>query len=80
MLQLFAPGRIQFNVTVKSKTLSSLELLLLGQNQPETPKTAPLQKGELCPQCSRGLLDHNGLLQLECPECGYVNGEGGSWT
>ncbi len=62
------------------RTLSSLELLLLGIGRPEASKTEPLRLGAPCPKCGQGRLDYNGLLQLECPSCGYVNGEGGSCT
>lgn len=64
-----------------TKKLSSFELLLLGLDQPETHTAAkPLHKGELCPNCGEGRLEYNGLLQLACPVCGFVNGEGGSCT
>jgi rubredoxin len=63
-------------------TLSSLERLLLGIDTPhlEQKRYAPLRKGEICPMCGEGKLDYNGLLQLECPSCGYVSGEGGGCT
>jgi len=68
-------------VTAESETTpSSLELLLMGLNQPERRKTTPLRSGALCPQCGQGQLDYNGLLQLECPLCGFVNAEGGGCT
>ncbi|HSQ39038.1 MAG TPA: hypothetical protein VLM78_02665 [Anaerolineales bacterium] len=35
--------------------------------------------GQPCPQCKKGRLDYNGLLQLSCPSCGYV-AEGGGFT
>lgn len=35
--------------------------------------------GGKCPQCRRGRLDINGLLQLYCPNCGYV-ADGGGFT
>ena len=61
--------------------LSSLEKLLLGIDQPVfIQPVTPLRKGEPCPLCGTGNLDYNGLLQLECPACGYVNGEGGGCT
>lgn len=61
--------------------LSSLEKLILGIDQPENPQVvAPLRKGGVCPQCREGILDYNGLLQLECPACGFVSSEGGGCT
>lgn len=36
--------------------------------------------GELCPRCGLGVLDYNGLLDLECPVCGYSEGPGGGCT
>jgi uncharacterized protein (DUF983 family) len=62
------------------RTLSALELLLMGIGQPELPKSEPLRLGAACPKCGEGRLDYNGLLQLECSRCGYVNGEGGGCT
>jgi uncharacterized protein (DUF983 family) len=60
---------------------SSFELLLLGVGQPaEMESVAPLRKGDLCPKCENGYLDYNGLLQLECPVCGFVNGDSGGCT
>jgi len=61
-----------------TKNLSSLEKLLLGIDQPEAVEiTAPHRKGDLCPVCKIEKLDYNGLLQLECPACGFAeSGEG----
>lgn len=65
----------------KTKKLSSFEKLLLGLEAPEILEVStPLRKGSICPQCGEGELDYNGLLQLECPSCGFVNGEGGGCT
>jgi uncharacterized protein (DUF983 family) len=61
--------------------LSSFEKILLGIDQPESkPNVIPLQKGENCPRCKLGVLDYNGLLQLECSACGFVSAEGGGCT
>lgn len=61
--------------------LSSFEKLLLGIDQTDVHKVIePLRKGGVCPECNTGELDYNGLLQLECPACGFVNGEGGGCT
>ena len=32
--------------------------------------------GALCPKCRQGILDYNGLLNLQCPVCGLENGYG----
>jgi hypothetical protein len=65
----------------ETKNLSSIEKLLLSIDQPEVIEVVrPLCKGELCPQCRKAQLDYNGLLQLECPVCGFVSGEGGGCT
>ena len=67
--------------TASKKKLSSFEKLLLGLEKPELPQVAePLRQGSFCPQCSLGILDYNGMLQLECPACGFVNGEAGGCT
>lgn len=43
-----------------------------------TAKTCRAPKyGGKCPQCGRGKLDYNGLIELFCPACGYVAGAGG---
>jgi hypothetical protein len=31
-----------------------------------------LHVGDLCPKCKKGLLDYNGLLNLECETCRYT--------
>jgi uncharacterized protein (DUF983 family) len=36
-----------------------------------------LRSGCLCPYCGEGLLDYNGLIELECPVCGFTLGGGG---
>lgn len=36
--------------------------------------------GDICPQCGQGKLDYNGLLELECPRCGYRYSTAGSYT
>lgn len=36
--------------------------------------------GKPCPECGVGILDYNGLLDLECPNCGFTEGPGGGCT
>jgi hypothetical protein len=68
-------------VTAETRNLSSLELLLLGIQQLKVVEVkVPLRKDAVCPQCGLGQLDYNGLLQLECPKCGFVDGESGGCT
>lgn len=65
----------------KEKKLSSFEKILLGLEVPDIPEVSePLRKGSTCPQCGEGKLDYNGMLQLECPACGFINGEAGGCT
>ncbi|GAB4456124.1 MAG: hypothetical protein Kow0070_05670 [Anaerolineales bacterium] len=33
--------------------------------------------GQTCPECGKGKLDYDGLLQLVCPVCGYLASGGG---
>jgi uncharacterized protein (DUF983 family) len=48
-------------------------------DEPTTPRQ-PVHRGSVCPKCGEGLLDYNGLLDLECPNCGYVESGGGGCT
>ncbi len=49
-----------------------------GQATPASHR--PFRKGETCGICGLGTLDYNGLLDLECPVCGYTEGPGGGCT
>ena len=60
--------------------VSSLELLLQEKLQPAEEARGPLRAGSICPACGKGKLEYNGLLALECPECGYTSNEGGGCT
>jgi uncharacterized protein (DUF983 family) len=62
------------------REISSLELLLQGKLKPVAETQVALRAGMICPACRRGRLDYNGLLALECPECGYASSEGGGCT
>jgi len=46
-----------------------------GGNAPE-----PVRPGADCPRCGAGRMDYNGLLELECVQCGYVISGGGGCT
>ena len=41
-------------------------------------KGCRIEVGRTCPQCGKGKLDYNSLLNLYCPKCGYETG--GSFT
>ncbi len=49
-------------------------------NAARTESREPSRQGSLCPQCGRGDLDYNGLLELECPVCGYRDTGGAGYT
>jgi uncharacterized protein (DUF983 family) len=68
-------------VTTEAAQLSSLEKILLGLDQPVAQEVKePLREGSKCPQCGQAQLAYNGLLQLECPACGFINADGGACT
>jgi uncharacterized protein (DUF983 family) len=57
-------------------------------SQPLDPRSIPLnpvplepaRPGSTCPGCGQGRLDYNGLLELECPLCGFTLGSGAGCT
>ncbi len=44
------------------------------------PLVEPLRCGSVCPKCGEARLDYNGVLDLQCPKCGFVAGGGGGCT
>lgn len=46
---------------------------------PQQP-AALVKRGAPCPQCGQGLLDYNGMLELECPNCGFSTSSGAGCT
>jgi hypothetical protein len=68
------------NILMTQSTLisgpGSLELAD-GTDSSRIPQS---HQGDLCPQCSKGKLDYNGLLELECPVCGFRDIGGASYT
>jgi len=59
---------------------SLLDLSLHRPPEPETGLPNPARRGGLCPLCGSARLDYNGLLELECPACGFVEREGAGCT
>jgi rubredoxin len=49
-------------------------------DNPPAVRRSALRCGEPCPACGKGVLDYNGLLDLECPLCGFTQGAGGGCT
>lgn len=57
-------------------------------SQPPDPRSIPVtivpldppRPGSTCPACGQGRLDYNGLLELECPWCGFVFAGGAGCT
>lgn len=50
------------------------------QSTPQASSSDPIRSGSLCPNCGKGKLDYNGLLELECLVCGYALSGGGGCT
>jgi len=46
----------------------------------EVSSRRPVRRGEPCPRCGVGVLDYNGMIDLECPVCGFTEGPGGGCT
>lgn len=40
----------------------------------------PVRRGSPCPRCGLGRLEYNGMLDLECPVCGFYEGTIGACT
>ncbi len=65
---------------------------MMEQDAPNLPETQAgaaenkpgfslaLRQGDACPECGRGKMEYNGLLELECPFCGYRNTGGAIGT
>ncbi len=66
--------------TSNRKRVSSLEVLLGSKKRSSAVRWVPLREGVVCPHCKEGRLAYNGILALECPNCGFVIGEGGGCT
>ena len=49
-------------------------------DQTQLSDQRPVRRGETCPRCGIGQLDYNGLIDLECPVCGFTGGPGGGCT
>jgi uncharacterized protein (DUF983 family) len=62
------------------RTLSAFELSLLESQQDEASQVIAARLGDICPQCGQAKLDYNGLLELECRECGFTTGGGAGCT
>ncbi len=77
---LRVPVKKKKKAVTRKRNISSLELILSGKVRLPVRVTAPIRAGDICPQCGKGKLDYNGVLALECPACGFVNGEGGGCT
>lgn len=57
-----------------------VELPLFLREQAPMQVSAPLRRGDVCPNCGEGRLDYNGLLNLECPLCRWALSGGGGCT
>lgn len=42
------------------------------KSEPYCVVNTQIRPNTVCPVCRRGVLDYNGLLQIECPYCGLI--------
>jgi len=61
-------------------TPSEVESTQISGCEKKDPLCMLVKRGETCPHCHVGVIDYNGLLDLECPICGYREGLGGGCT
>jgi len=47
---------------------------------PSTLPPVTVKRGAPCPKCGQAALDYNGLLELECPVCGFSTSAGAGCT
>lgn len=61
-----------------SANSGALPSFRLNQQQEESnvPPLKAAQPGQPCPRCHQGIMDYDGLLNLVCPVCHYVEGGG----
>jgi hypothetical protein len=64
--------------TITQVQILDVQQAMRGQTQPAGHR--PVRRGETCPRCGIGQLDYNGLIDLECPVCGFTEGPGGGCT
>ena len=57
---------------VSTPALVRLDVQLKGDQKIQL--AVRYQAGALCPECRRGILDYDGLLNLVCPVCGQSQG------
>jgi len=64
------------NIRAKPEDLPFVITILEGGSTPAKSEDLPaeLKPGDPCPVCLNGSLDYNGVLNLECSECGYTIG------
>lgn len=65
----------------ESRSLPPFVIPQVKEVNPPSPASKKGAKvGKPCPDCGIGILDYNGLLDLECPHCGFTEGPGGGCT
>jgi len=73
-------GRRLFVVDAYAKNMSNLvELPLTNFHDADSSPAVDqlyIRRGSSCPRCGMGKLDYNGMLDLECDQCGYSLVEG----
>jgi hypothetical protein len=59
-------------ICLEKLTTPVAALLLHKRGQPAGGKHTELRSGDLCPDCGKGRLGFDGLLNLACSRCDFI--------
>ncbi len=65
------------NPSAGNAAVVSSDLRQAGGNSEKIEGCLAVRPGQVCPICSQGTMDYDGLLILSCASCGYREPGGG---
>ena len=74
-------GQTQTNPAIRAQTADAAPAQPeISAAAAETAKQPVFRMGELCPMCGIGILEYNGMADIECPVCHETEGPGAGCT